>query len=91
VASAKLALVAFHHAYDLCQVLIICTFGFWYNVAADIVQCLIFNTFYGSGDCQKIVLAPCKFYLIIFSLNYYLNYWIWEFINILKNLNFLYE
>jgi len=40
---------------------------------------------------KKIVLDPCKFYLIIFSLNYYLNYWIWEFINILKNLNFLYE
>jgi len=85
VASAKLALVAFTMLMiSVTKVLIICTFGFWYNVAADFVQCLIFTTFYGSGDCQKYVLAPCKFYLITFSLNYYLNYWIWGFINILK-------
>jgi hypothetical protein len=77
-----------HHANDFC-ILIICTFGFQCNVAADFVQCLmtlIFNIFYGSGDCQEFGLAPCKFYLITFSVNYYLNCWIWFFINISKNL-----
>lgn len=40
---------------------------------------------------KKFGLAPCKFYLIIFSVNYYLNAGFGFFINILKeHLNLIY-